>query len=546
MASILGALGRAAQGALDGLLKGPDESVHRTPGGKNEDSAQNAPMPTEKATQDAKSLFWDPFSVLEQLGYKERPSNITYGTLKAITWKMPIISDVIQTRVNQVASFARPQHNRFEIGFRVAMRNKQDKPTPADRKFIEQAESFITRTGITDNPRGRLDFEGYLRKITWDSLVLDQDVTEIVPNRKGQPAEFYAVDGASIRLADTARMHIDEDLDDVVRYVQIYDGAIINQYTQEELCFGIRNPRTDMRSYGYGVSELELLMNAITSVLYAWEYNSKFFSQGSSAKGLINIKGALPEKQLTAFKRHWYSMVTGIENAWKTPILNTAEGGDVQWLNMQSTNRDMEFNAWMDFLIKVICAGYSMDPSEINFKYGNVGQKSGLSEDSNRDKVVESRERGLRPILRHIEGNLNKHILWPINENFEFEFVGLDAITREEVAKLNMMRVKTYRTIDELRAEDDLAPLPDGKGAIILDPVFVQASAMADQMAAQKAGGFGDPEEQVDEAEETSKERKLVEAQSAENDDDEDEEEDEPRKSVRKSMHRGIRVDLTL
>jgi HK97 family phage portal protein len=448
-----------------------DEGSDRTPGGDQEDTAGSAPVPTDKAKDDPKSLFWDPFAVIEQLGYKDKPSPITYGTLKHMVWRVPIVHAVVQLRVNQVASASVKVVDRHQFGWRIRMRDSRAKPTKQDKKWIEECEPLIMRTGLTDNPRGRDDFEKFLRKSVFDSLVYDQMAWEIVPNRKGQPAEWYAVDSSTIRLADTSTTTHNEDLDKTVRYVQIYDGMVISEYTQEEMCFAVRNPRSDLKLYGYGTSELEMLVPAITSLLYAWEYNSKFFTQGSAAKGIVNFKGAIPEKQLKAFRRHWYQMLSGVENAWRTPITNAEE---LQWISMQTTNKDMEFNAWMDFLIKVVCSMYQMDPIEVNFKYGNTGQKGGMNEANNKEKILESRERGLRPILRFIAQNINKHIIHPMNENFEFEFVGLDAKTKDEIADLNMKRVKTTMTIDELRAEDDLDPLPDGQGAVILDPTFLQ------------------------------------------------------------------------
>lgn len=440
-------------------------------------------VPTEKAEDDPKALFYDPFSIIEQLGYKDKPSQISYGTLRNMVWKMPIIHAVIQTRVNQVAAFARPQANRYQMGFRVRLRDHESKPTSADKKWAREMEAMVMRTGITQNPAGRDNFETYLRKVAWDSLVYDQACTEIVPNRKGEPAEWYAVDASSIRQADTATTYMNEDLQEAIRYVQIYDGMIVSEYTQNEMIFGVRNPRTDMRQHGYGVSELEMLVPAVTSLLWAWQYNSKFFSQGSAAKGILNFKGAVPEKQLRAFRRHWYQMLSGIENAWRTPITNAE---DLQWINMQNTNRDMEFSAWMDFLIKVVCALYCLDPVEINFLYGNIGQSSTLQEHSNREKITESKERGLRPLLHFLETWMNRGIIWPINENFEFEFVGLDARTRDEVNAYNQTAVQTIRTVDELRAEDDLPPLPNGTGQVLLNPTWVQVKQQAEQAQQQQ------------------------------------------------------------
>lgn len=463
----------------------PDEGQERTPGGKRADSAGNAPIPTEEAKKDPESLFWDPYSIVEQLGYKERPSSITYGTLRAIAWKIPIVTAVIQTRINQLAAFTAPQRNRYDMGFRIKLRESEKEPTKQDKNWMTQMETLITRTGVTDSPRARDSFETFIRKLAWDSMVFDQCAFEVVPNRKGQPAAWYAVDASTIRLADSATTYLKASTQDQSRYVQIYDAMVINEYTAEELAFGVRNPRTDLRLGGYGTSELEMLLTTVTSLLYALEYNKKAFSQGSVHKGVLNFKGAIPEKQLRAFRRHWYQMLSGVENAWRTPITNADE---LQWISMHSNNRDMEYNAYVDFLIKITCSMFQMDPVEVNFKYGNTGQSGGLNEGNNREKVTESKERGLRPLLRFFAGLINQHIIWPINENYEFAFMGLDALTRDDLAKLNGQRVKTTWTVNELRAEEDKPPLPPEQGDIILDPTWAQLYQAAQAPAPAEGG----------------------------------------------------------
>lgn len=526
-----------------------DEGPSRTPGGSKEDTATNAPVPTEPAPGDPKSLFWDPFAIVEQLGYKERPTSISYGTLRSIFWRMPIVQAIIQTRINQIASFSTPQHDRYQLGYRIKLRDSEKEPTKQDKKWMEQAESLIMRTGVTDNPRGRDSFETFLRKITWDMLVFDQMTFEVVPSRDGAPAEWYAVDASTIRIADSATTYLDEDDTKAIRYVQIYDGMIISEYTQEEMCFGVRNPRTDIKLYGYGVSELEMLMKCITALLWAWDYNQKFFSQGTVPKGLLNFKGAVPEKQLKSFRRHFYQMLAGIENAWKTPVTNA---DDLQWVNMQNTNRDMEFSAWMDFLIKVACSVFLMDPAEVNFQYGNTGQKSAMGEANNREKIIESKERGLRPLLRFISQAMNRNIIWPMNENYEFAFVGLDAKTQDDVANLNMKRVKTIMTVDELRAEDDLEPMKDGLGEVILDPTWLQF-AQAKQMAEEGGegeggpGGFGEGAEGGEAGEGEGQTFGDVDFDALMREQEDKEGEEGPGEEASKSLHRGsMVVDLSL
>jgi hypothetical protein len=476
----------AAQGGLQALVRS-DSGQQEMGGDKSQTSSKNPVMPTETANEDPKAIQFDPYQVLAQMGYRDRPSPIGYNTLQAMVYRSPIISSVLQTRINQVAAFAHPQSNRFGSGFVVRLRDRNARLTPAARKFCSQMEGFYSNTGVTDNPRGRDNFNTYLRKEARDTLIYDAHATEIVPNKKGLPCEFYAVDASTIRLAQSAKAHMDEDLEDETRYVQIYDGTIIAEFTQNELCYGVRNPNTNIRLQGYGTSELEMLVETVTNLVNGFDYNARYFTQNSAPKGLINIKAGMSEKMLSKFKNQWYAMLSGVENAWRTPITN-AEAG-IEWINMQQSNQEMGFQAWIDLLIKCTCSVYCISPDEIGHPYGNAGQTSTLSQGSNRDKIIESRERGLRPLLSHLAHSINTHIMWPIHEDFKFEFVGLDAMTREQLAELNSKRVRSSWTVNEIRAEEDLPPLPDGKGDIILDPTWLQNTMAAQQQ--QQMGSYG-------------------------------------------------------
>ena len=58
-------------------------------------------------------------------------------------------------------------------------------------------------------------------------------------------------------------------------------------------------------------------------------------------------------------------MITGVMQAWKTPVVEA----DVDWIDLQKNNRDMEYTSWMEYLIKLSCAIYSIDPTEIRLGY---------------------------------------------------------------------------------------------------------------------------------------------------------------------------------
>jgi hypothetical protein len=196
----------------------------------------------------------------------------------------------------------------------------------------------------------------------------------------------------------------------------------------------------------------------------------------------------------------------------------------------------MEFSAWMDFLIKEASAVYATDPAEINFNYGNTGQSRALVESSSAEKIIESKERGLRPLLNDIGELIAIHLVEPINSDFTFEFMGLDAETKDAVATRNQKRVQTYITVNELRAEEDRPPLPDGQGDIILNQVYIQNKQQAQAMQQQEEGDQNENGMTQDDNEEGGNGeqdiRSLLSKYSEDDLVDQNEEDDEVKKSL--------------
>jgi len=268
------------------------------------DDLEKASKATDAA--EGKSLLYDPFQLLDTLKYKERPMMLTYDVLRAMSERNPIVAAIINTRVNQVASFSSPPKTPYDIGFRVHMRDDKLEPEKADDARIKELTALIEETAIEQVPGEERDnFDTFLRKCTRDSLTYDQMAFEIINGKGGYPVAYLGIDASTIRLASTARFFKDirggimqppkvdlalgtrqkeEIKPEDIRYVQILDGKVVTTYTSQELGFGIRNPRSSIKQNGYGVSELEILVNTVTAHLWAEEYNRRFFSQGSAPK----------------------------------------------------------------------------------------------------------------------------------------------------------------------------------------------------------------------------------------------------------------------
>ena len=459
---------------------------------------------THDPSQGNKSLGFDPFDMVSTLGWSERPSSMSYKTMENVSTTVPVIADVIRVRMTQVQTFCKLPETRFSPGFRVRLKDRNARVSRRSDKRARELEAILTTTGyVTDNRPGSYDtFRHFAGMFVRDSLTFDQACYEVIPDRKGRPSYISVVDPTTIRLVN--RISVNSPTDPFA--VQVLNGAIVTDFTPDELAFCVRHPRSGLRTHGYGLSEVETLVKEITGFLWGIEYNRRFFSQGSATKGILNFKGTIPDKHMQSFRRQWYAMVSGVNNAWRTPITNAEE---IQWVNMQMSSRDMEMTAWMDFLIKIVCARFQISPEEVNFSYGNTNQAQAMGTSSTEEKLKASRDLGLRPLVQFLFESINDHFICRLDPDFEAVPVGLDSKGPEAEADLLNKQVRVFMTVNEARDAAGLKPLPDGKGDCLLDGVWLQNSQNIDSLnlAAQSMEGLDEsPEVLLNTSEESADE----------------------------------------
>lgn len=472
--------------------------MFRKPKVKEEPLIKSEPKYTEPI-----ALLNDPFFVMNASGYKEKYTSLSYEILRRVASRDSVIGSIILTRINQVSTFTRPSRTSSTgVGFSIKCKNPKKTLTPEEEATMLSIETFIEQMGYTKSS-DRDSFTEFVKKILRDSLTYDQACFEIVPDVYGKPAEIIAVDGATIRVVDKEKnlpsypMHQSRD-DGEVSYVQVIDGEVRATFSSNELAFCIRNPRTDIRLSPYGFSEIEQVITQITSHLYAEEYNGRYFSQGGTTKGIINLKtspagkdsgiqGTIQNNQLESFRAQWNSQVAGLTGAWKTPVLQVPNG--IEYINVSQSNREMEFEKWMNYLVNICCSIFQIDPAEVNFpNNGGVGGTSGgLFQGGVEDKLQNSKDKGLRPLLRFIEDIINKHIVDRFSDDYVFTFDGLDPENETEKLENIVKQVHNFKTLNEVREEYGLPPIEGGH--LILDSSYINYISSKEYQAQEQEQG---------------------------------------------------------
>lgn len=410
--------------------------------------------------------------------YKEAPSSKgnhnLLETLKMWSRKNIILNAIINTRVNQVSLFCTPaRYSDRGIGYEVRMKDPLVTPSSHDKANIKRIEEFLENTGSDKKDYTRDNFRTFVKKLVRDRLTYDKINFELIYDKNGTLVKFKAVDASTIYVA-VDKEGKEPKGKDAIRYVQVLDNKVVAEFKADEMAWEVHNPRTDVTIGRYGYPELEVAMNHLQYHENTEVFNARFFAQGGTTRGLLHIKTGQEQstQALQAFRREWQTMFSGINGAWKIPVI-TAE--DVKFVNMTQSSKDMEFEKWLNYLINVICSIYSIDPAEINFpnRGGATGHSGNtLNEASAEHKLRSSKDKGLEPLLKFIEDAINKYIVSQFGDKYVFNFVGGDSKTELEIIEILKKKAEIAMTINDVRAEIGLPPIEGGD--IILAGVHVQ------------------------------------------------------------------------
>lgn len=405
------------------------------------------------------SVFFDPNDISGNgRGFKDSKGVLSFSVLRRMG-DIHIVKSIVSTRVEQIMNFMDFSEDEQKEGYTIRKKKSffstgDEKLTNEDKKKIAKIVEFLEKGGWTDKWDNVDSLQEFVSKIMSDSLTLDQLAFEMVRNRMWELQKFRAVDASLIRFLDSVDPRQREGFEQyrfkghLPRYCMVWDEMILhNPITKEpilyypwELGFGIRNKTSDVRRNGYGVSELETLVNIITWILWGFSYNANFFSQGSQPKGFINIKNPnISNSTLQEFRQAWTQTMAGYQNSHRTPVIN---GIDLEWVDLQKlSNRDMEFNEWIKFLIIMTCSVYRIDPSELGFNFKESQQIFG--QDGQRERLKHSREKGLKPLLIFLQGIITKYIVSELDENYEFAFTGIEVEDEEAQVKLDSEKLSS-------------------------------------------------------------------------------------------------------
>jgi len=228
-----------------------------------------------------------------------------------------------------------------------------------------------------------------------------------------------------------------------------------------------------------GISPLTLAAQSIGIGIAQEEHVGAFFGRGTRATGVLTHPARLGEEAAKRLRESFEANFSGTENAYRTILLE--EG--MTWNQVMPNAQQNQLTESREMSVTEFARWIGVPPHMLydlrRATFSNIEHQG-----------LDFYQHSLSPYVISIERAFTRQLLkqkeWDVTV---IEFL-IDSILRADTQSrynaYNIGRNGGWLNVDEIRAKENLNPLPDGKGQIYLEPLNM------------KEAGTDDPKEEKD------------------------------------------------
>ena len=455
----------------------------------------------------------------------EKKGRMSDKELRELAYYDSIISLIIDTRANQSMSFGRKSANKYDRGFVL----REVIPVQVDNLISEEEKSeeikfrtelsnvifkYVLNCGSTN--RTILDhvFQGsdttfkscsladFLGAQSRNLLVYGRCATQIIRSKEGIPVLFRPVpvesifrvlDQADITLSGNDRDVAEQSEDDLkdykniekgqrpIAYVQRIDGKNVAFFTEDDLVVSYLQKQAHENLDGYPMAPIEKAFYAVSMHFYAQQYLQNSFTKGLATKGIINLKtqetGVVSPEQAEAFRKLFSNYVARNDNSATIPIV--AGPIDVEFVPLNITAKDLEFNNLYQRVLMIVCGAFQISPQEIGFGALDSAKPT-MGDTGKQEQIVQGEERGLRQLMECLFDLLNDLVSdsFPqAKDILRLEPIGLGQNTKEADLAIYKEELQTSGTFGKIWSDSERLDVFPFGGDVPTSPIFHQSVA---------------------------------------------------------------------
>lgn len=324
---------------------------------------------TPVAQEQAKGRTQDfPFAINTTINKPKTNEGISMQELRQIADAYDLLRLVIETRKDQIS----------KLDWQIM---KKDGNTDAR---CEKLVSFF------QSPDKELDWDGWLRVILEDLLVLD--AVAIYPQKTlgGDVYSLDVVDSATVKRVIDARGKT--PIAPAPAYQQILKGLPAVDYTREELIYSRRNARSN-RIYGY--SPVEQVVMTVNIAMRRQLHQLEYYTSGSIPDAIISVPSEWNPDQIAAFQAFWDAVHEGDSAARRH--LRMVPGG----ANIHQTKEPVIKDMYDEWLSRIVCFAFSISPQAL------IAHMNRATAESSAEQAILE---GMQPIMTYLENLMNRII----------------------------------------------------------------------------------------------------------------------------------------
>lgn len=450
----------------------------------------------------------------------EKKGRMSDKELRELAYYDSIISLIIDTRANQSMSFGRKSANKYDRGFVL----REVIPVQLDASISEEEKAeevkfrtelcnlivkFVLNCGTTNKKILDHVFQGsdttfkycnladFLGAQARNLLVYGRCATQIIRSKEGVPVLFRPVPVESIfRVLDQAEVSLsgndkdvaDQSKDDLkdyknieegrrpIAYVQRIDGKNVAFFTENDLVVTYLQKQAHENLDGYPMAPIEKAFYAVSMHFYAQQYLQNSFTKGLATKGIINLKtqeaGVVSPEQAEAFRKLFSNYVARNDNSATIPIV--AGPIDVEFVPLNITAKDLEFNNLYQRVLMIVCGAFQISPQEIGFGALDSAKPT-MGDTGKQEQIVQGEERGLRQLMESLFDLLNDLVgdsFQQAKDILKLEPIGLGQNTKEADLALYKEELQTSGTFGKIWSDSERLDVFPFGGDVPTSPLF--------------------------------------------------------------------------
>ncbi|MCK5613823.1 hypothetical protein KAR91_68800, partial [Candidatus Pacearchaeota archaeon] len=239
----------------------------------------------------------------------------------------------------------------------------------------------------------------------------------------------------------------------VIEWVQQMPDQLISAgYTRNNISVFIGNHSPQVNAWGWSSGSSFERSFAFGEVIFKMTgYNQEIFDSRMPEGLLTIVNSGVDKKQKQQLHERMYEEGSDRYNNMLVHYVNDPEK-DIKYTRLRDKPHDMQFKDMFILYVKLKCAAYGFDYTELNLEDGKSSGQGGSG--SHEKRMDNQAATGIRSDTRYHAHCLTEALIAPWSKDYKMEFVH-DVTETEDEVKLKKEKM-SYTSIYETRVEDNL------------------------------------------------------------------------------------------